>query len=435
MGSLEQKTEGEMQGYEGMASSIFPKIELERREKIEALKDALPESHLPFTDQYFLNSLEVLKHSNLNPWVKVQVSIRNGPGIASGLDEALAIIEKYSPQLRLHGGVVKALREESSFESKEPLLCIEGPIQDIITLETMVLGAITHGSTKKSDGVDHVALEQLAFRASQLREMAQDRTLIYMGARHAHWSEDAVISRTCFDAGFDASSTGTGAQSAGKRASGTTPHIMYGVFAPYVGREEVVVSGMLAYDSALAKDAPRIILPDWNNHEITDTLKAIRKLKERGAKLEGVRLDTHGGIVGEGALMGPNDLKGKDWDIEMPKLDDPDAKYWYGQGVTISGVYAMQSALKESGNQDVKIVLSSGFANPEKLAAFVRASKSIGLRFEVIGMGKLFSCRDAKLELVAAGPSKQSLQLFAKSGRGYQTFSELENSESKLEVI
>ena len=55
----------------------------------------LPTDHKPFADKYFLRANEILKAENLNPWVRAQVFIRKGPGKVYGVDEALAILEKY----------------------------------------------------------------------------------------------------------------------------------------------------------------------------------------------------------------------------------------------------------------------------------------------------------------------------------------------------
>ena len=56
----------------------------------------LPEKHEPYTDKYFLRSNQVLKGEGMNPYVKMQVFIRKGPGRVYGIEEAVAILDKYS---------------------------------------------------------------------------------------------------------------------------------------------------------------------------------------------------------------------------------------------------------------------------------------------------------------------------------------------------
>ena len=58
-----------------------------------------------FTDKYFLRTKEVLRKDGLNPYVRAQVFIRNGPGIIAGLDEAVKLIRNNSP-LEKNGGKI-----------------------------------------------------------------------------------------------------------------------------------------------------------------------------------------------------------------------------------------------------------------------------------------------------------------------------------------
>ncbi|MEZ4754680.1 MAG: hypothetical protein R3A13_10310 [Bdellovibrionota bacterium] len=77
-----------------------------RRSKIEALKVRLPEDHQPYADKYFLRTAEILKREGLNPIVRAQVFIRKGPGTIHGIEEAIAIIDKYSDFLKTEGKLV-----------------------------------------------------------------------------------------------------------------------------------------------------------------------------------------------------------------------------------------------------------------------------------------------------------------------------------------
>jgi len=58
-----------------------------------------------YTDIYFLRSLEILQKVKLNPFVRAQVFLRNGPGVIDGIDEAVAFIQKDSMLIKNGGNI------------------------------------------------------------------------------------------------------------------------------------------------------------------------------------------------------------------------------------------------------------------------------------------------------------------------------------------
>src|SRR3989338_3242434 len=110
--------------------------------KIQTKKFNLPKESQPYADKYFLRTGEVLRAEGINPWVRAQVMIRNGPGQIYGVDETLSVLEKYSPLVQ-NGGRVYALEEGANYSPRETLMLIESPIQDIVELETMYLGVLS----------------------------------------------------------------------------------------------------------------------------------------------------------------------------------------------------------------------------------------------------------------------------------------------------
>jgi hypothetical protein len=96
-----------------VSENALPQIALPLNERVEALKLKLPESFEPYSDKYFLRTHEILSQEGLNPWVRAQVFIRTGPGEVRGVDEAIAVIDKYS-DFRANGGKIFALSEGSS---------------------------------------------------------------------------------------------------------------------------------------------------------------------------------------------------------------------------------------------------------------------------------------------------------------------------------
>jgi len=382
----------------------------------------LPEKPEPYADKYFLRSKEILQKQGVNPWVRAQVMIRKGPGKVYGINEALAILEKYSGLVQ-HGGRVYALAEGANYSPKDTVMLIEAPIQDIVDLETMYLGVMAAETTKANDkrGVDLAAATQVM---SQVVQAAEGREVMYFGARHWRYDEDALISRAAFEAGASSCSTDAGAETVGKKGVGTTPHVLENVMAWKYGYGQAVVESMKAFDRVIDKSVPRIILCDYRNHEIDDALATAKALEGR---LTGVRIDTCGENLGQGALT-LNDYQKIQAQVGfVPLIPSEDEKYWFGNGVTVTGAYAMRKALDKNGFKNVKITLSSGFANPEKVRAFVRAEKLLGTKlFDNLGVGQIFSSRATKMDIVAVGNSSEDFVPVSKKGRGYKPNSALE---------
>ncbi|KKL69497.1 hypothetical protein LCGC14_2114280, partial [marine sediment metagenome] len=61
------------------------------------MKFNLPKDHKPYIDKYFLRAKEILQKDGLNPVVKAQVFIRKGTCRVYGINEAIAILNKYNP--------------------------------------------------------------------------------------------------------------------------------------------------------------------------------------------------------------------------------------------------------------------------------------------------------------------------------------------------
>lgn len=353
----------------------------------------LPPSHLPYTDKYFLRSRQILEREGINPSVTMQVFFRDGPGVFAGGDEAAAILRAYSP-LAEHGGTVRVLPEGASFSPLEPVLHIEGLLQDFIELETMYLGAIS-AATSLANGLAEPTVAEVAGKARAIREMLPEKHLMYFGARHWHFSAEAAFCQAAVAAGFDSCATDAGAVAAGLASGvGTIPHALVLAFAASHGREHATREAALAFDRHIEPDCPRIALVDTFNREIDDALDTARAL---GQRLAAVRLDTAGELVAQGGL--PDDGR----------------KYWTGRGVTVAGTVAVRRALDAAGFSHVDIVLSSGFGNLEKLAAFVAAEQQYGRLFTSLGIGGLFASWAATADIVRANGRD-----LAKSGREYR---------------
>lgn len=384
--------------------------------KTETKKFNLPETHQPYTDKYFLRTREVLEAEGINPWVRAQVMIRKGHGRVYGIDEALAVLEKYS-SLSEKGGRVYALEEGENYAPIETLMLIEAPIQDIVELETMYLGVLSAETTKAND-LRGINLNQVRENMAAVVKAAKGRHVSYFGARHWRYNEDAAITKAAYDGGATSTSTDIGAETFRQKGIGTTPHVLENIMAWKYGKERAVLETLSAFDKHIDKEASRIILCDYRNKEITDTLSCANVLRN---KLWGPRIDTCGENVGEGALEFSDAKKLEQLIGRKISVPLQDEKYWFGRGVNITGVYAMRNALNENSYTSMKIALSSGFANPKKVEAFVNAENILETRlFDMLGVGQIFNSRAAKMDIVAVGENSESFIPISKTGRFYR---------------
>jgi len=354
---------------------------------------ALPPDHRPYTDKYFLRSRRILENEGINPSVTIQVFFRDGPGVVAGIDETVALFRAFSP-LAGNGGRIMALPEGAAFSPLEPVMHIEGPVLDVIELETLYLGILS-ARTTLANGLPAPTPDAVAARAAAVRAAMPDKHLMYFGARHWHWTDEEAFCRAAVGAGFDSCATDAGAGAAGLPAGvGTIPHALVLVLAAACGREHATREAARLFDRHIEPECPRIALVDTFNREIDDALDTARGL---GGRLAAVRLDTAGELVGQGG-----------------KADDG-RPYLTGRGVTVAGVLAVRRALDAAGFGQVGIVLSSGFSNPDKLAAFAAAEREHGRLFTALGIGGLFRswCATADIVRVAG-------QAMAKTGRGFR---------------
>ncbi len=330
-----------------------------------------PPRHEPHTDAYFLRSAEVLRKEKINPQVRYQVFIRKGPGITGGIDEAIASIMKYSPKLAEHGGMIYALHDGMEYQPEETLMLIDGPVLDLIELETMYLSILSDRASRANNEPEP-DLEKIK---TNVREVVQlldkskfgPRSLSYFGARHYGYEWDAKIAKAAYEGGATSTSTDVGAATFGQKGVGTVPHALVLVMASEYGEENSAVETMKAFHKHMPKGVPRIFLADTFNREITDTLQVAEVL---GNDFWGPRFDTNGETVAEGGI--PFDGR----------------KYWTGTGVTVEAVVAARRAFDDAGYSDLRIALSSGFSNPKKVEAFVLGEKKYDLKlFDFIGAG------------------------------------------------
>ena len=388
------------------------------KDRIQSINEHLPALCEPHSDKYFHRTLQTLEGDGLNPWIKAQVFVRKGPGEIGGIEEALAMLLKYS-KIQEYGGSVHALPEGSSYDPRETVMVFEGKAQDLVLLETLYLGAISGETTRLNEGISKVNLELAQDTMEQVRTLIGERPIIYGGARHWSYRDDVDISAAAFAGGASECSTDNGASPFQKEGVGTVPHFLENIYAWRYGPDNAVVEATLAFNRHMPPNVPRVSLIDYNNRELDDALAVAEALEGR---LQAVRVDTCGENLAQGALISadcPGAMEWRSKGIDLPDAKDPEAKYWYGNGVTVSGVYALRKHLDEHGYTDVKIILSSGFADPKKVAAFIAAEERLETTlFDSLLVGAITKpCRAATMDVIAVGDSPDSLVPVSKVGR------------------
>ena len=377
-----------------------------------------------YTDKYFLRAYEILLKENLNPFVRAQIFVRKGPGIISGMSETIDFIRENS-DLEKNGGRIYALSDGDSYSPLETILLLEAPILDIIRLETVYLGIISSSLAILNDN-QKLDLKNAEQRMRSVVSAAAPRPVTYFGARHWHYKNDAEISKAAISGGAAGASTDAGASCIGKEGSGTIPHVLENVLAWKFGKENAVKEATAAFDRHMNKAIARVALIDYNNCEIDDTLSTAKSVPSLAA----VRIDTCGENIGQGALS-MNDLDGKSADdidcvlnaffgkaVFVPKGDE---KYWFGTGVSVTGVYAVRKTLNDGGFEKIQIMLSSGFGDVKKIEAFVKAEEILGMKlFDSLGVGGIYESRDATMDVVAVGETIETMVPMAKVGRVYR---------------
>ncbi len=215
-------------------------------------------------DVYFLRTLAVLEHENLNPIVTMEF-FPGREGILCGIKEALALLKQVLPERAL----VWAVDEGEPLTRKDVVLRISAPYRSFGLYETALLGMLASGSG-------------WATAARACVDAAQGHPVVSFGARHIHPNVAANMDYAAVVGGCVTGSTPAGARLAGLNPSGTMPHALILIVGD-------TVEAALAFDRTMPPDVPRIVLVDTFKDEAEESLRVARAL---GKRLAGVRLDT-----------------------------------------------------------------------------------------------------------------------------------------------
>jgi nicotinate phosphoribosyltransferase len=222
------------------------------------------------TDVYFIRTLEILRHLDMNHAEVTAEIFPRKPGVMAGIEEAVNILRDKEIE-------IWALPEGQAFNPMDTVMRIKGPYDEFCIFETVILGCLASASG-------------WATAAAQCRDACGDKPFVCFGSRHVHPAVAPVMERAALIGGANNASCILGAKLAGKSPSGTVPHAAF-----LIAGDTLTVAK--AYDEIMPDEHTRIILVDTFKDEVEETLRVADLLKDR---LGGIRLDTpseRGGVT------------------------------------------------------------------------------------------------------------------------------------------
>jgi hypothetical protein len=423
------------------------------------------------TDVYFLRSAQIIEALGIGDyWVQRCLFARNKgshpTGTMCGVEEVIAVLANYS-QFFENGGRVWAVPTGTNYKgtgTPDTLIVLEGMVKDTIKLETIYLGQWASKLTEYNLNVVDYDLDLVTRKFQTLkRELNEsefpDRELIYFGARHHKNSLDARIALAAHKGGATGSATKGTQYIFSRQPVGTIPHALENVIAYqvacahgyrpgetlpksheskdheallansalHVGYAKAVSESVKAFATTMGTSVPAVCLCDYRNAEITDVLASIATLDSIGRWLAAARIDTNGALTAEGAFNSYNEVP-ENLKSLFPLSGDPANKYWYGRGVSVSGVLALKLAIEnESTSPKTDVFLTSGMGDPLKLRAFIDAERTAlqsgALKrqlFSGLGVGGVFPGEQTIIttdDITAVGATENTMIGVYKTGR------------------
>ncbi len=326
-----------------------------------------------YSDKYFVRTKEILKADNNHTRVLMQVFCRKD-AVVCGLDEAVAILKLCADRPKQL--VIKALYDGDKVKAGETVMTIEGDYSTFAHLETVYLGVIARPTA-------------VATAVRKVVKAAKSKKVLFFPARFDHYRVQTTDGYAAFVSGALGVSTDAQGLWWGEKGLGTVPH---GLIAAYKGD---TVKAALAFDKYMPKSIQRIVLVDFNDDCIGDSLEVADAL---GRRLWGVRFDTAEDVRDKS-------VKGRGED---------------SYGVCPELVFKARKALDKRGFHYVKIIVSSGF-NEEKIKRFLR----LKVPFDAVGVGSTLLRQ--KIDFTADVVKVEGKSL-SKVGRKY-------NSNPRLKLV
>ncbi len=331
------------------------KYELNKEERL--LHSATHEDILSgmTTDIYFITTMNILEHMNLEDSVVIVEIFARKDGILVGIEEVKNILKDKDIELW-------SIEEGTEFKAKETIVRIKGKYSEFAIYESIILGCLASPSG-------------WATASREVSLACGDKGFICFGTRHVHPSVAPVMERAARIGGASSLSNILAAKMLGETPTGTLPHAAF-----LVAGDTLEVTKV--YNDIMPKSFKRIILVDTFKDEVEE---ALRLAKELGRELFGIRLDTpseRGGVT-EGLvkeMRAKLDINGYDWvkifvsgglyPEKIEKLKDAGVDS-FGVGSYISGAPAIDMTM------DIKEVNGKPVAKRGRIPGLVDNDKLI----------------------------------------------------------
>ena len=274
-----------------------------------------------YTDHYFLNSRIAFQHCGNQRRVMYQV-FQRGEVMLCGMSYVRELLSSIGSEIE-----ISALDDGDRVSPMESVMHIVGPIDRLLTYETVYLGLLAR-------------MTRIATNVSEAVDAAGGKPVLFFPARFDIPEAQEYDGYAAKIGGAFGASTQAEADAFHQPAVGTMPHAMIAAF------KGNTVAAALAYAEALPNE-PLWALVDFENDSARTAVEVFRALRDRRHRLAGVRLDTSQDLV--------------DRALQEQRIESP--------GVQPQLVFEVRRRLDEAGARDVKISVSGGFS-AEKIRTF-----------------------------------------------------------------
>lgn len=230
---------------------------------------------------------------------------------------------------------VRSLADGDRAGAYEPVMQIEGNLNEFVHLETLIAGALTDGT-------------MIATNTSRVVEAAAGKPVLMFGARHQSHESQTGSGYAAWIGGVEDVSTDEQGEWWGSKGIGTIPHALIAAL------NGDTVQATVAFAEAFP-DLPTVSLVDFDNDSVRTALAVAERLQR---KLWGVRLDTAHDMIDRAIL----DQVEKHSEAAMGATT----------GVTPRLASLVRDALDRAGFDHVRILVSGGMT-VAKIHAFEAA--------------------------------------------------------------
>jgi len=321
-------------------------IKLKEQGKISRLTDKT--FNLPsllgegfYSANYFIKSRKIVLENEPDHIVTMQWFQRREIAKLCGIDEAIAILHKFSPHPEKL--IIEALNDGDIISKNEPVLKVTGRYQDFGFLESVIDGVLARRTS-------------VCTNVMEVMNIIGDSPVFSMADRQDDYLTQVGDGYATYVAGISKVSTDAQGLWFGGKGMGTMPHALIQICGGDVCKASDIYLKSFPNDKITA-------LIDYHNNVCRDAIILADHLKE---KLNAVRVDTSLSNIDH-------------------YFDDKDTSGFDPHGVCKELIFALRKTLDDHGYNYVKIVVSSSF-NAEKIKEW----KRLNVPVDLYGVGTYF---------------------------------------------